>query len=75
MNQIRQVRERLGLSQKELAERIGVTQGAISHYEAAINNPSVATLKRMSAALHCTVDELLTGEKKKEENRVGNHSI
>lgn len=33
MNNIRHIRERLGLSQGEFAEGIGTTQGNVSHYE------------------------------------------
>ena len=40
-----------GLSQKELAERMNTTQSVISRLESGSGNPSLATLKRLAAAL------------------------
>lgn len=33
MNQVRQIRARLGLTQQELADQLGCTQGNVGHYE------------------------------------------
>jgi transcriptional regulator with XRE-family HTH domain len=48
---VRQVRERLGITQAELAARIGSTQPAIARLEAGGVSPSLATLRRIAAAL------------------------
>jgi HTH-type transcriptional regulator / antitoxin HipB len=48
---VRAVREAHGLSQRELAERVGSTQPAIARLEAGGVNPSLATLERIAAAL------------------------
>lgn len=38
-NRIRKYREKLGISQKELAERIGVSNGRVSNWEQGLNRP------------------------------------
>lgn len=44
-------RARLGLSQKEVAERVGTSHSAISRIESGRHRTSVATLKRLAEAL------------------------
>ena len=48
---VRAARERLGLTQTELAARIGSTQPAIARLEAAGVTPSLDTLHRIAEAL------------------------
>jgi transcriptional regulator with XRE-family HTH domain len=49
-NNIKQVRERLGLSQAAFAEAIGVSQGNISHYECQRQDVSPDVARRVIAA-------------------------
>lgn len=49
--QVRGARERLGLTQLELATRIGSTQPAIARLEAGGVTPNLATLRRIATAL------------------------
>ena len=53
---IREARLRAGLSQRELAGRVGTTQSAVARLETALANgrkhsPTIATLRRYAAAL------------------------
>ena len=48
---VRQARERLGITQAELAKRIGSTQPAMARLEAGGSIPSFDTLRRIAAAL------------------------
>lgn len=48
---IRTTRKERGLSQRDLAERAGVSHGAVGHYEAGRNDPNVQTLVRIARAL------------------------
>ncbi len=48
---IRGAREKLGMTQAELAARIGSTQPAIARLEAAGVSPSLDTLRRIAEAL------------------------
>lgn len=56
--QIAYYRQKKGLSQRELAARVGVTAGAIGLYETAKCNPSLEVLFRLATALDVTVSEL-----------------
>jgi transcriptional regulator with XRE-family HTH domain len=55
---IKEKREALGLSQKELAEKVGVTPSAINQYEAGSKNPSSEILKGIAIALSTETDYL-----------------
>lgn len=48
---VRALREEHGLSQRELAERIGSTQPAVARLEAGGVSPSLVTLERIAAAM------------------------
>jgi len=49
-----------------LAEKLGVSQGAVSNWENGDRKPDVFMMKRIAEILDCTVDELLTEPKKEE---------
>jgi DNA-binding XRE family transcriptional regulator len=54
-SEIRSLREKKGLSQRELAERVGTTQSAIARLEAGNVSPSLPTLDKIAAALDAEV--------------------
>lgn len=56
-------RTRAGLTQKELAERIGVTNKAVSRWETGRGFPDVSMLKPLSDVLHVSVTEIIDGER------------
>lgn len=58
--EIRALREKKGLSQRQLAERIGTTQSAIARLEAGNISPSLPTLDRIAAALGAEVTVTFT---------------
>jgi ribosome-binding protein aMBF1 (putative translation factor) len=49
--QVRALRQLRGLSQRQLAERMGTTQSAIARLEGGGVAPSLATLERLASAL------------------------
>lgn len=49
--EIHSLREKRGLSQRELADRLGTTQSAIARLEAGNVSPSLPTLDKIAAAL------------------------
>lgn len=52
-------REALGLSQKEVAEKIGVANSTYSLYESGNREPNVQTIKKIAKALNVSADRLL----------------
>ena len=52
-------RKNSNLSQVELAEKIGVKQNTISQWENGLRKPDLCSLKKLSEALNCTIDELI----------------
>jgi ribosome-binding protein aMBF1 (putative translation factor) len=48
---VREARERLGITQAELASRIGSTQPAVARLEGGGSTPSFETLRRVATAL------------------------
>lgn len=56
---LKAAREALGLSQKEVAERIGVANSTYSLYESGNREPNVQTIKKIAAVLNVSADRLL----------------
>ena len=54
-------RQKLGLTQSEAAERIGVSQPAYQRYEAGVRTPSIQVVKEMAKAFNVS-EAYLTGE-------------
>jgi len=48
---VRELREARGLSQRELAERMGTTQSVVGRLEAGGSRPTIVTLERVAHAL------------------------
>lgn len=59
-NGLRPKRLSAGLSQKQLAEIMQVTQAAIANWETGAAYPRASQLPALAAALHCSIDELYT---------------
>ena len=59
---IRQLREGRGLTQAELAERIGVSSKTISKWETAKGLPDISLLQPLAQALGISVIELMNGQ-------------
>ena len=59
---LKQARERLDISQTELAELIGVSQPMVAQYELNTKLPSVIIAVNMEKVLHVTCRELVDGQ-------------
>lgn len=59
-------RKRMGMTQLELAEKLGVTDKAVSKWERNLSCPDISTLPLLAETLGLTVEELLQG---KQENQ------
>ena len=58
-NNIRACRERVSLTQEELARRVGCTQSHISQIEQSDARPTLGTLQKVAEALGCPVGDLV----------------
>ncbi len=57
--QLKWIRNRKGISQKELAEKLHVRRQTVSSYERGISTPDVYTLIAMADYLDVSMDELI----------------
>lgn len=55
-------RHKLGLSQEDLAKRIGITRVSVSKWESGLNQPKGRYLSEIASALGVSVEWLLTGK-------------
>lgn len=58
-NRIRKYREELGISQKQLAKQIGVSNGRVSNWEQGLNRPDADMLAELCCALKVSPSLLL----------------
>ena len=56
---IKQIRKTHYLNQTEFANRIGVTQGAVSQWENGLTRPNLDQLRALSAAFNMSVNEIV----------------
>ena len=59
MTNLQRIRKAKGMSQKELADALGVTQGTISAWESGRWNPTIERVRAAAKVLCVTVDELI----------------
>lgn len=64
---IKELRKEKNLTQKQLADKINITDKAVSKWERGLSFPDITMLNILSKELNVSVEELLNGEKFKEE--------
>ncbi|MBQ7521479.1 MAG: helix-turn-helix transcriptional regulator [Clostridia bacterium] len=64
---LRIIRENVGMSQAELADTLGISQKAVYGYEKGIRVPNVVLACCMATALGTTVEKLVNGTDDKRE--------
>ena len=69
---IRALREKQGMTQAELAEKLCVSDKAVSKWETGRGFPDVSLLEPLGKALHVSVPELLCGQTVVNKNRAAN---
>ena len=63
---LRKLRKEQSLTQLELAQQVGITNGQISTIERGVSSPSLATLHRIARALNVPMTEFFEDEHQKE---------
>ena len=66
---IRELRKKNNLTQKDLADKLGVTYQAVSKWENGKNIPDIAVLKQICDEYNIDINEILNGEKKEKKNK------
>ncbi len=69
---IKELRERKKLTQKELSEKIGVSDKAVSKWETGKGLPDIGIIEELAGALGVSIAELLTGDLRENGNRSAN---
>ena len=65
---IASLRKKKGMTQNELAEKMNVTDKAVSKWERDLSCPDVNTISRLAEVLDTSVDELLQAKNKEYSN-------
>ena len=58
MHNIRELREKIGFSQQQVAESVNVSQQAVARWENGLAKPRADLLPELAVLFHCTIDEL-----------------
>lgn len=65
-SRISELRREKGITQEKMSERLGITSQAVSKWENDISYPDILQLPKIAQMLGVTVDELISGETKKD---------
>lgn len=57
-NRLKEARKRMGLSQLEVAKKVGISNAALSNYEIGYREPDLETLKRLAIFYGISIDDL-----------------
>lgn len=57
--EIKKYRDKQGVTQKELADRVGVSPAAINFFEQGLKTPSLTNAYLIARALNCKIDDLI----------------
>jgi transcriptional regulator with XRE-family HTH domain len=63
---LRKLRKEQNLTQLELAQQVGITNGQVSTIERGVSSPSLSTLHRIARALNVPMQEFFEDERNKE---------
>lgn len=69
-SKIKKYRELQKMTQKDIAEILGVEPGTISKYESGIIEPNIDSIKKLAEIFNITIDELLKDEKKIDVSKI-----
>lgn len=67
---ITELRKEKGLTQKQLADALNVTDKAVSKWERGLSFPDISMLEPIAQTLDISIMEILAGEKKSEDETI-----
>ena len=56
---LRELRTQQGLSQRKVADRVGVVPSAVAQWELGLNDPSLSNVVALADLLRCSLDQLV----------------
>lgn len=59
MRNLKECREAAGMTQAELADKVGISRYSIIDYESCRKSPTLETARKIAAALNTTLDYLI----------------
>lgn len=65
MEDLIDMREKHGLSQQELAQRMGVSQSAVAQFERYDSNPTLTSIQRYALAVEANLDLKVTSDRER----------
>lgn len=71
---IKKFRTEKGLTQEEMAEKLGVTRQALSNWETEKTQPDIDTLQKIAQLLEVSVEEIIYGSKREYTTIVHNNT-
>lgn len=72
---IKELRKEKGLTQKELADKLNITDRAVSKWERGLNCPDISLLDDLSRILEVSVIEILKGRKLDNDEKINNKEL
>lgn len=63
---LKELRQKSGMTQKQLAERIWTSKATVSYYEQSLRSPSPEILVKLARVFHVSTDYLLGLDEKKQ---------
>ena len=61
-DKIRYLRDKAGLTQTDLANRLGISRSAVNSWEMSLSSPSVANVIEMTKIFHVSADYILSND-------------
>ena len=59
-DRIRYLRDKLGMTQTDLAKKLGISRSAVNSWEMSLSSPSLSNIIEMSQIFHLDVDYLIS---------------
>ena len=72
---IKELRKEKGLTQKDLADKLNITDRAVSKWERGLNCPDISLLDDLSRILEVSVIEILKGQKLDNDEKINNKEL
>ena len=63
-DRIRYLRDKAGLTQSDLAKKLGISRSAVNSWEMSLSSPSLSNILEMTEIFHVSADYLISSEQK-----------